>query len=491
MEQEVSGKRREIEVNTMGKRAVRGAFVLTGRKFLLQAISYLGSIFLARLLAPEIFGVFAIVSFVITFFSFFADAGLGAALIQKKEKLKASDLKLTFSLQQGLVLILTILIFLASPLIVKQFNLTSESVWLIRVFALSLFLTSLKTIPLILLERKLRFDKVILPEIVEVISFQLIAVLLAYLNFGVWSFIIALLIRTTLGVIVLYLISPWRPGLFWDFNKAKQLLHFGIPYQANGFIAMIKDAVMPIFVGLVAGATAVGYLNWAYTFSKIPILLMSDIFRITFPGFARIQDNKQLLSKAINKTLKYTNIFLFPAVFFLMATAREIVHYVFTDKWLPGLPAFYIHSVGILVVGVANTFMNALWACRKVKIATRLMIIYAITNWVTSVPLVYLFGFNGAMMGSVIVLFLSLPLNTYYIRKITKVSILENLVPAFISGLLSGLIVYFCTQKLVTNLISLITVFISGGFVYLIILYMIEGKKLVAEFKWIVSKLKK
>jgi teichuronic acid exporter len=490
MEKKPAVYREKIGVNTMGKRAVRGAFVLTARKFFLQAIGYLGSIFLARILTPEIFGIFAIVSFVITFFSFFADAGLGAALIQKKEKLSQKDLRLAFTLQQGLVFILIIIIFLVSPSIVRHYNLSNESSWLIRVFSISLFLTSLKTIPLILLERKLRFDKAVIPEIVEVISFQILAVGLAYMGFGVWSFIIALLARTFLGVVVLYLISPFKLGFYWNTEKAKNLLSFGIPYQANGLISMVKDAVMPVFVGSVSGAAAVGYLNWAYTFSKIPILLMSDIFRISFPGFSRIQDNKALLSKALNKTLKYTNMFLFPAVFLLIATAEKIVHFVFTDKWQPGLPSFYIHSAGVLVVGIANTFMNALWACHKVKVATKLMIVYTVINWATSVPLVYLLGFNGAMIGSIIVLFVSLPLNTYYIKKITKVSILDNIWPSFISGFLAGLVVYLVGLKWITGIFSLLFILFMGGLLYIFLLYIFEGKRLIDEVKWIIAKIK-
>lgn len=292
------------EIETLGKRAVKGAFVLTGSRFLLKTISYLGSIFLARLLTPEIFGIFAIVSFVITFFSFFSDAGLGAALIQKKEKLTKKDLTVAFTTQQTLVFILVLLIFILSPAINNHYRLSEDKIWLIRVFSLSLFLSSLKTIPLILLERKLKFNRVIIPEVVEVISFQVLAVALAFFGFGVWSFIIALLIRGILGVIVLYWLSPWKPSLSWDFIKAKKLLYFGVPYQANGFIAMIKDAVMPVFVATVVGLKAVGYLNWANTYSKIPIILMSDIFRISFPSFARIQGRKELLKKSFGKNIK-------------------------------------------------------------------------------------------------------------------------------------------------------------------------------------------
>jgi len=487
VDQDLIPEREEVEI--LGKRAVKGAVVLTSRKFLLQALSYLGSIFLARILTPQIFGVFAIVSFVITFFSFFADAGLGAALIQKKGKLDKDDLRIAFTLQQSVVTILIVLIFILSPLIVRHYQLASDMVWLIRAFSLSLFLTSLKTIPLILLERKLKFGRVVIPEIVEVISFQVLAVSLAFLGFGVWSFVIALLVRTGLGVITLYLVSPWKPGLSWNFSKAKKLLAFGMPYQANGFIAMVKDAVMPVFVGTVCGAQAVGYLNWANSFSKLPILLMSDIFRITFPGFARIQGNKKLLKVALEKTLKFTNMFLFPAVFLLIATVGKIVHFVFTDKWLPGLPAFYMHSLGILVVGIANTFMNAFWSCGKVKIATRLMIIYTLVNWGVSVPLVYKLGFNGAMLGSVVVLFLSLPLNIYYMRKIIEIKIFENIWASFLAALLAGGATFLVSQRLVVNLFSLILVLVGGGLFYLFFLSVFEGKKLIKEIYWIMGKL--
>lgn len=468
---------------------MRGAFALTSRKFLLQGVSYFGSIFLARILAPEVFGIFAIVNFVIVFFASFSSAGLGAALIQRKKELEKKDLKIVFTLQQTLVLAVLLIIFLISPFIVSHYHLSADKVWLMRALSLSLFLDSLKTIPLILLERRLKFDKLIIPEIIEVISFQTLAVLLAWRGFGVWSFVIALLVRSSLGVLVLYWLCPWVPGLAWNFKKAKKLLYFGVPYQANSFIAMIKDAVMPVFVGSVVGAAAVGYLNWANTYSKVPLTIMSDIFRITFPSFARVQQDKKLLKKALEKSLKYTHLFLFPAIFILIATIKQIVEIIFTNKWLPALPAFYIHSLGILVVGVANTFMNAFWSLGKVKIATRLMIIYTIINWIVSVPLVFLLGFNGAMVGSVVVLLVSLPLNIYYLNKIVKVEILQNIASPFWAGLLSGIASYFLSQKWATNVFTLLFILGLGGLFYLIFLFVFEGRKLINEGRWIVKKL--
>lgn len=490
MKDEVFEFEPELRVETIGHRAVSGVVVLTLRKFALRAISYLGSIFLARLLAPEIFGIFAIVNFIITFFGFFSDVGLGAALIQKKEKLEKKDLAVTFTLQQILVVTVVLILFFSAPIFTYFYrDLKPEHIWLIRVLSFSLFLTSLKTIPSILLERKLKFNKLVIPEVVEVISFQIIAVGLAWAGFGVWSFIIGLLARSFLGTIVLYLISPWRPAFAWDKEKAMRLISFGVPFQLNGFIATVKDAVMPMFVGAVSGAGAVGYLNWAMTFSKLPILFMSDIFRVTFPTYSRIQDNKELLKKAIEKTIRFTNMFLFPAVFLLAALGRQIVTIVFTDKWLPALPAFYIHLFGILVVGIANTFMDSFWALGKTKIAIKLLLIYTVVNWGASVPLVYKYGFNGAMIGSVIVLYLSLPLTWYFMRQIVKVDVIDQVWAPFWASLVSGIVIYFSSQRFVNNLFSLIAVLIIGGLCYLALLFALERKRLVNDSKWLVKKL--
>ncbi len=480
----------ELDIAQISHRAVSGVLVLTLRKFALRAFSYLGSIFLARLLTPEIFGVFAIVSFIIAFFSFFSDVGLGAALIQKKDRLTQKDLAATFTLQQFLVLLIVIFIFLISPFLANKYDLGTQGVWLIRVFSISLFLSSLKTIPSILLERRLKFTKLIIPEIIEVISFQFIAVGLAWLGFGIWSFIFGLLVRSLLGVIALYWISPWRPSFAWDLNITKRLISFGIPFQLNGFIAMIKDAVMPLFVGAISGAAAVGYLNWALTFSKLPILFMSDIFRVTFPTYSRIQHNKKLLQAAIEKTIRFTNLFLFPAVFLLAATAKPIIRLVFTDKWLPALPAFYIHLFGILVVGITNTFMDSFWAMGKTKIAIRLLIIFTIINWATSVPLVYKYGFIGAMIGSVIVLYVSLPLTWYYIRQIVPVKVITHIWASFTAAGLAGLLTWKLAISFTTNLPTLILTLFFGGLSYLALLFLFDKQNLLTDIRWFLAKIK-
>lgn len=481
----------ELDSHVLSQRAVSSAVTLVGRKLALRGFSYLATIILARILTPEIFGVFAIVSFIVTFFSFFSDVGLGAALIQKKEKLTKAELSTAFFTQETLVLVLCIIMVLTAVPIARHYNLGESGIWLIRLASISLLLTSLKTIPSILLERVLKYNRLIVVEFVEVVSFQLIAVALAMSGFGVWSFIIALVARSFLGFVTLYVLSPWFPSLTFDVSSIKSLISFGIPYQSNYFIALFKDSLTPVFVGLISGATAVGYLNWAFTFSKIPIEFMSDFFRITFPAYSRIQHDKVLVKKSIEKTLFVTNAIIFPGVFLLMALAFPIVHLVFTDKWLPALPAFYIHSLGVLVVGISITFSNTFWALGKVKIASTLMIVYAIINWVVSVPLVLKLGFIGAMIGSAVVLYVSLPLSVYFMNKIVKVDILGNSLQPFFAALLSGGVTYLVASRWATNIPLLFAIAIFGGVLYLILLYLFGPNKLKGEVFWVWQRIHK
>jgi O-antigen/teichoic acid export membrane protein len=246
---------------------------------------------------------------------------------------------------------------------------------------------------------------------------------------------------------------------------------------------------MPVFVGAVSGAAAVGYLNWALTFSKLPILFMSDVFRVTFPTYARIQGDRERLRRAVEKTIRFTNLFLFPAVFVLAATAKPVVTIIFTDKWLPALPAFYIHLTGILIVGITNTFMDVFWALGKTKVAVNFLIIFTVVNWLASVPLVYRYGFNGAMVGSVIVLYVSLPLTWWYMNKIVKVQVVSQIWPAFLAALAAGAVAWQISGW-ATNLINLLVVMGLSGLVYLLGLLVLDRRRMLTDFHWFLEKIK-
>src|SRR3989344_9199573 len=114
----------EISLETVKSRAVKGVIVLTGRTFLLQIFTFAAWFFLSVFLDAKEIGIFFIVSAVVNFLRYFSDIGLAAALIQKKEKLEENDLRTTFTIQQGLVVLLLLLLYFASPFLRDYYGLS-------------------------------------------------------------------------------------------------------------------------------------------------------------------------------------------------------------------------------------------------------------------------------------------------------------------------------------------------------------------------------
>ena len=106
------------DLNTIFRKAIKGAFSLTLRRVLLLVINFVSlNIVLAKVLPVPTLGVFIIANSVLAFFTFFSDIGLAAALI-RKPKLERDDLRTTFTIQEVLAAMITIIVFfLATKLI--------------------------------------------------------------------------------------------------------------------------------------------------------------------------------------------------------------------------------------------------------------------------------------------------------------------------------------------------------------------------------------
>lgn len=387
----------DIDIALVKKRSLTGVVALTSRTFVLQIIAFAATFLLTIFLSPQIFGVFYVVSALINFLGYFSDIGLAAALIQKKESLTPDDLSTTFTIQQILVGSAVIVALACSQIIAIFYGLDIAGLWLLRALVISFFLSSLKTIPSILLERKLDFNKLVIPQILETVGFYVVAVLLAWQGFGIVSFTWAVVVRAVVGLTAMYVISPWRMRFRLSGEVAKKLMRFGVPFQLNSFIALLKDDLLTVFLGKVLPFAQIGYIGWAKKWAEVPLrLIMDSVIRVTFPAFSRLQESKEHLRAAIEKTLFGLSLTIFPIsvglLFFVQPLIGIIPKYI---KWEPALIAFYLLTVSSIFAGLTTPLTNALNAIGKIKVTLGLMIMWTVLTWVLTLTLIRFFGFNG------------------------------------------------------------------------------------------------
>ena len=289
-----------LEIQEVKRRSVAGVLALVSRTFIIQIISFVATLALTIFLDPNTYGVFYLVSSVVNFLAYFSDVGLAAALSQKKEAITKEDLSTTFTVQQILVITLLALLFILSPFIRTQYLIDQTGMYLLYAMGISLFLSSLKTIPSIMLEREIKFSKLILPQVLETLTFNAVAVYCAWRGYGVTSFTLAVLGRGVVGLVAMYFVYPWRPALGISRSSLSHLLRFGLPYQVNTFLAVLKDDGMTIILTRIIGTQGLGYIGWASRWAGLPLrIVMDNLTKVSFPTFARLQHDQEKLAKAV------------------------------------------------------------------------------------------------------------------------------------------------------------------------------------------------
>lgn len=380
-----------------GKKAFAGIVALTSRTFILQVIAFGATFLLTIFLSPAVFGIFYVVSAMVAFLGYFSDIGLAAALIQKKEALTRQDLVTTFTIQQILVGIAVLVALGSSRFIGHWYGLDEPGMWLYRVLAIAFFLSSLKTIPSILLERELAFGTLVIPQILETVGFYLTAVILAWQGLGVASFTWAVGVRAVVGLIAMYIVAPWVPGLGISKDIARRLLRFGIPFQMNSFLALVKDDLLTVYLGKALPLAQVGYIGWAKKWAEVPLrLIMDSVVRVTFPAFSRLQHDTQRLRAGIEHTLFGLSVTIMPITVAMIVGIRPLMAIIPRyGKWEPALLSFYLFAVASAVASLSTPLTNALNALGHIRTTLKLMILWTALTWLLTLILLPIAGFNA------------------------------------------------------------------------------------------------
>jgi len=393
-----------FDISLWKNRTVAGVSVLVARNLLIQSISFVGFIFLSVFLKTWELGVFWAVSEIIAFLGYFSDVGLAAAIIQKKGKPKKEELRAVFTFQQLLVISLVLIAFLLTSQLEKHFDFQNGR-FLYWALLFGFFTSSLKTIPSVLLERDLRFDRLATVDLAEQIVFTGLAVLLAWQGFGTNSWTWAVLARSLVGVILIYFLVSWPIGFNFNFSLIRPLFKFGVFFQLNSLLAMLKDRLMNIFLWGILGSAGVGILGWAQKWAQTPLrFLMDTVMRVTFPAFSRLQDRKDQLRNALERSGFFINFFILPVLFgmgFLMPKVVQVFPQY--QKWQIGLTPFWFYLASFVFAATTTPLTNAFNSVGKVKITLKLMVLWTVATWAAVPVLAKFLGVNGAALGLLLV----------------------------------------------------------------------------------------
>jgi lipopolysaccharide exporter len=331
---------------------------LTSKAFLALNWSYLSTIanaimqtgftaVLARLLNPEAYGLIAMAGVVLRFGSYFAHMGIGSALIQKDE-LTTEDIRAGFTSSVLLGLVFSILIYVLAPLALYIFD-QPAVIPVVQVMGISFLLGGLSTTAVSLLRRNLDFRSLAIIESASyIIGYGIVGVILAWLNFGVWSLVIANLCQPGLTALLAYLCHRHivLPSFKWEIHR--RLFSFGGRVSIIGFLEFIGFNIDTLVVGRVWGAQALGIYSRSFAIVNLPTQYLAVTFsKVMFPSFSQVQKDIPRLRGAYYSGLMLIAVVIMPISFGIVSAAREFMLVVLGEQWVSGIAILQILALTV------------------------------------------------------------------------------------------------------------------------------------------------
>lgn len=352
-----------MQKDSVYKKAVVGTASLGVAGIASKLVTLGGAILLARWLTPQVFGVFAIVGFLVGIIKLLNDVGLSVSLIQRDEELEQEEISSIFFFQLGVVFCLAMTLFLVTPLIPKVYPaFESEYRFLVYALIFELFIEVVKSVPKALMARDIKYKQVAKVEFVENLVYWAVVLICAYQGLGVWALALAVIIRTCCGTLLFYMISSWRPSLCFNFLKVKGHLKFGIEYQLARIADFARTSISPTVISSYFGVNALGLVTWSSQTSQTPFFIVNVLDRVGFSLYARLQNNLPELKKSVVKSVEYSAMVIFPLMSGLIIFSEELIHYVFTPKWIEANSLVKIFSIQFAITAFAYPLYTCIFS---------------------------------------------------------------------------------------------------------------------------------
>ena len=339
-----------------------------------QLVTAVVSVLLARLLAPDDYGMIALVSVFTNIMYVFVDCGLSTALIQKKD---ADDLDFSSVLyfNFAVCVLIYLIMFIAAPYIAafyKRPGLTP----IVRVISLTLVLSGVKSVQQVYVSRNMLFRLFFFSTIGGTLFSAALGLWMAYAGFGVWALVAQQLSNTAIDTLILFLTVKWRPKKMFSWQRLKGLLSYGWRLLASSLLDTVYNNLRSLVIGRVYTSADLAYYNQGqYVPNTIAVNVDSSIDSVLFPAMSAVQDEPALIKDMTRNAIKMSVYIIAPLMMALAFCAEPIVRLFLTDKWLPCVPYLRIFCITYMFYPIHTANLNAIKALGRSDIYLRLEII--------------------------------------------------------------------------------------------------------------------
>ncbi len=433
-----------------------------------QGVSFIVSIVLARLLAPDAYGTVALVTVITTILQVFVDSGMGNALIQKKD---ADDLDFSsvFYFNFIICLILYVGMWFAAPFIADFYEM-AELTSLVRVISLTLVISGIKNVQQAFVSRNLLFKRFFFATLGGTIFSAFLGIWMAYQGYGVWALVAQQLSNVAIDTLILWLTVKWHPKLMFSFVRLTGLFSYGWKLLVSSLIDTVYNNVRQLIIGKMYSSADLAYYNKGKQFPYLIVTnINTSIDSVLLPVMSKEQESKERVKAMTRRAIKTSTYVMAPLMMGLAFTATPVVRLVLTEKWLPCVPFLQIFCITYMFYPIHTANLNAIKAMGrsdlflKLEIAKKMVGIALLlsTMWFGVMAMAY-----SLLIGSVV----SQIINSWPNRKLLNYGYLDQLkdiFPGILLAVFMGVCVYPIQLIGLPDIVILLIQVILGATIYM------------------------
>ena len=453
---------------SLKKKTVKGVAWTSLDKLTGIGFGFVIGVILARLLSPSDYGLLAMIAVFNAIAFAFMNSGFSNALIRKPDLIEDDNTTaFCFNIVAGVVLFG--IIWLIAPL-VSIFYDKPILTPLLRAEGSLLIISSFKIVQNTQLTRALNFKAKTIIRVTASVLGGIIGIISAYQGLGVWALVAMHIADAVISLILLWIISPWRPRGHWSKSSFSYLWGYGSKLLASGLIDTIYSNIYPIIIGKFYSAADLGQYTRAKQYANMPSGTLTGVIQqVTFPVLSQIQEDNERLGNNYRRMLRFTVFIVFPVMMGMAALAYPLVISLVTEKWAECVPYLQVICFASMWYPVHAINLNLLQVKGRSDLFLRLEIIKKAIVTI-AIFICVPFGIMGICIGAVCTSIICLAINTYYTGKLIHVGFLRQMMdmtPTLLNALAMGAVVYLVTMPLSGEWLKLV-VGIPVGMVFYI-----------------------
>jgi len=298
-----------------------------------QVLTFVFGVVLARMLAPEDFGLLLTIQVFTGLAGFVAGGGIGQALIRAKT-VTPHDYDVIFTMQLLVGLAIYALFYATAPLFARWYQ-APIYVDLLRLSALSFVLRPLVNTPTSFLHREMRFRTASAVSITCLIVSSVVSITMAWHGQGVWSLVWGGLAGSVVQSGLLMSTTGWRPGLALDMGRAKDLARYGALVSGTDLVDYLKNRLNILILSNSLGPQSIGLFNKGESLARMPFTFVSgSVYQVMFRAMAAEQDNLDRCRYLFHRAITLIAVYGTPFYVGLLFLAEPLVRGVYGPRWI-------------------------------------------------------------------------------------------------------------------------------------------------------------